>query len=412
MDRRLFLLSSLAGLADPVSPIPTSQPSGPVTQSGDAAFDAWSQDFVSRAAAAGWPEAVLRRELKDLTPDPRVIQSDRGQPEFVRPMGDYMRAAVSPTRIALGLQKEGALAPWPATIEQRFGVDRNILTGVWGLESDFGAVQGDMDVVRCLATLAADGRRQGWAEGELFAALRIIATNQAPREKLKGSWAGAMGQTQLEPSVFLRRGVDIDGDGRIDIWGSSPDALGAAAGILQAAGWALGQSWAREVTAPPGFDYGLTEGPKNPPAWWSALGVKRADGQAWSAADVDALCQMIAPAGAKGPAFLLFPNHFAIRVYNNATSYALAVGLIADGVAGAPALTVPWPEEQPLSRDQRLGAQTALKALGFDVGEPDGVIGVKTRAALRAWQAARGLVADGHLTVELSQQLVHEASSR
>ncbi len=193
---------------------------------------------------------------------------------------------------------------------------------------------------------------------------------------------------------------------------SAPDALGSAANILAQAGWVTGAGWAREVLLPPAFDYALAEGPRELPSWWGDKGVVRADGAAWSAIDAASPCGLIVPAGATGPAFLVLPNHFVIRAYNNSTSYALAVGLIADGVAGAGALKVPWPVEQPLSRAEREGAQRALAALGHDAGEIDGVIGLKTRAALRAWQAERKLPADGHLTPALAAQLQAEAAGR
>ncbi len=411
MDRRLFLLSGLAGAADPKALVRAAADPAPVTDSGDPAFDAWAQDFVARAVGAGWSEALLRAQFAGLAPDPKVIAADHRQPEFSRPVGDYMRAAVSPGRIQTGKQKAAEQAAWLDRIVGRFGVNPDILVAIWGVESGFGAVQGDFDVIRSLATLAADGRRRAWAEGELFAALRIVGAGLATRAALKGSWAGAMGQTQLEPGEFLVRAQDIDGDGRADIWGSSADALGSTADILNAAGWVRGASWAHEAVLPPAFDYGLTEGPRHPPAWWAALGVRRADGQAWSAADAGQDCQLVAPAGAGGPAFLLFPNHFVIRAYNNSTSYALAVGLIADGVAGAPPLTVAWPKEAPISLEDRQGAQKALAALGFDPGAPDGLIGTRTRASLRGWQAARGLVADGHLTVDLAGRLQQEAAA-
>lgn len=409
IDRRMFLLASLAGLASP-APAPQGFSGDAVTRSGDDQFDAWSRGFVARAVAAGWPEALLRRELEGLTPDAEVIAADRRQPEFTRPVGDYIASAASPDRVAEGQAELKALAGPLDAIESRYQVDRHVLVAVWGLESAFGTIQGDHDVVRSLATLAADGRRRDWAEAELFAALRIIATGLAARAQLKGSWAGALGQTQFMPSSYLRLAVDADGDGKADIWASAADALGSAANLLHDAGWTAGQDWAREVRLPAsGFDYGQSEEAARAPGDWAARGVTRADGRPWPEADASTPAVLLLPAGAAGPAFLAFPNHFVIRRYNNSVSYALAVGLLADALMGRPPLLAAWPQEQPLSRDQQLAAQSALKALGFDPGEPDGVFGTRSRAALKAWQQARGLPADGHLTVELSARLGVEA---
>jgi lytic murein transglycosylase len=289
-------------------------------------------------------------------------------------------------------------------------VPREILLGVWALESGFGAIQGDYDTVRSLATLAAQGRRRAWAEGELIATLRIIQSGEWPRSRLRGSWAGAMGETQFIPSTFLSTAVDEDGDGRRDIWNSSADALASAANLLAKAGWVRGQSWAREVTVPAGFDYSLTEGPRETPGWWAEKGVKRADGLPWNDADAAAQAQLVAPAGANGPLFLLFPNHFAIRKYNNSLAYALGVGLLADRFSGGGQLGRAWPAETPLSLVDRMTAQRALAALGFDPGAADGVVGMNTRSALRAWQKARGLTADGYLSIDMVQRLSAEAS--
>jgi hypothetical protein len=202
----------------------------------------------------------------------------------------------------------------------------------------------------------------------------------------------------------------MDGDGKRDIWGDSADALASAANLLAKGGWVRGQSWAREVTVPPGFDYSLTEGPRETPTWWAEQGVKRADGLPWNDIDATAQAQLVAPAGANGPLFLLFPNHFAIRKYNNSLAYALGVGMLADRFTGGGQLARAWPAETPLSLVDRMTAQRALAALGFNPGAADGVVGLNTRSALRAWQKARGLTADGYLSIDMVQRLSAEAS--
>lgn len=430
MMRRRYLLALyvLAGCASPQRPLPpdiapepppaeapapapapSPAPSvTPPTASGDMIFDAWAADFQGRALAAGIRPDVLQREMAGLTPDPRVAALDSRQPEFSRPVSAYLKGVVTADRADVGQRRRADVTEFPA-IEERYGVPREILIGIWALESSFGAIQGDMDVIRSVATLAAQGRRRAWAEGELIAALKIIQSGEHPRSRLKGSWAGAMGQTQFIPSTFLSTAVDFDGDGRRDIWGSRADALASAANLLAKGGWVRGQSWAREVTVPEGFDYSLTEGPRLTPVEWAARGVVRADGQPWAEADQQAQAQLVAPAGAKGPLFLLFPNHFAIRKYNNSLAYALGVGMLADSFLGSGGVVRPWPQEQPLALVDRMTAQRALNALGFNAGTPDGVVGMNTRTALRAWQKARGLVADGYLSPEMVQKLKAEA---
>lgn len=397
---------SPAAPATTVAPPPVSVT--PPTVSGDQVFDAWAAEFQPRALAAGISPEIFAREMAGLTPNPRVATLDSGQPEFSKPVSAYIRGVIGADRVAMG-QRRMDSTPELAAIEDRFGVQREILLGVWAMESGFGATQGDFDVIRAFATLAAQGRRRAFAEGELIAALRIIQSGEQPRERLRGSWAGAMGQTQFIPSMYLSTAVDMDGDGRRDIWGSAADSLASAANLLARAGWVRGQSWAREVTVPAGFDYGLVEGPRLPPAAWAQLDVVRADGLPWSAADETAPAQLIAPAGAGGPLFLAFPNHFVIRQYNNSLAYALGVGLLADRFTGAPPLVTPWPVETPLSLADRMTAQRALIALGYDVGGADGVIGLKTRAALRTWQKARNLVADGYLSADMVQRLKADA---
>ena len=373
-------------------------------------FDAWASGFYGRAVAAGISPALLQREFEGLTPDPRVGGLDNRQPEFSKPLSDYIRSTVTETRVAIGTQKS-ALAPQLPAIEQRYGVPKEILEAIWGMESGFGAIQGDFDVVRAMATLAAQGRRREFAEAQLIAALELIGSGELSRSRLRGSWAGAMGQTQFIPTTFVANAVDGDGDGRRDIWGSPADALASAANLLRREGWTPGQGWAAEVIARPGFDYSATEGPRKTPAEWEALGVRRADGRSWPAADAASQAQLVAPTGASGPLFLLFPNHFVIRKYNNSVAYALAVGLLADRFAGRPGLARPWPQETPLSLVDRMTAQRALASLGFDPGSPDGLVGLKTREALRAWQKARGLVADGYLSPEMIRRLKAETAA-
>jgi lytic murein transglycosylase len=322
----------------------------------------------------------------------------------VKPISDYIRAATSPAREAEGrsLRLE---YPWMNTLEPRYGVPPEVLIAIWAQESGFGKVQGSYDVVSAFATLAYDGRRRDWAEDQLIDALTIIRDKGIPRTRLKGSWAGAMGQTQFIPGAYLEYGQDADHDGKIDIWNDPADALSTAANHLAKQGWQRGQDWAVEVEVPAGFDYSISESEKHAPAWWTAHGVRRADGRPWPAADQTAEAMLLAPAGANGPLFLAFPNHFVIRKYNNSIAYALSIGLMADAIRGAPPLHTPWPHEVPLSRAQRFQVQVSLDRLGYPVGLPDGQIGAQTRAALRAWEKKNGMVADGYLTPEVAARL-------
>ena len=412
MHRRVFL--TLAGAACASSAIaepppaslapPTLRPSDLLGASGDANFLAWLNDFYAREIAAGWSRTVLDHELSGLSPDPRVTAQDATQPEFAVPVSDYVNRQITAAVIVEARRKRDAVAALPQ-IEKAYGVPADILVSIWRMESAFGVSQGDFDVVRSFATLAAAGRRRAWAESEIDACLKIISTGAATRGRLRGSWAGAMGQTQILPSTFLSTAVAADGAGKPDIWGSPADALASAASLLAKSGWARGQGWAREVKLPKGFDLSLTEGPREVPSWWEDKGVRRADGRPWPAVESAAAAQLLLPSGAAGPAFLALQNHFTIRAYNNSLAYALSVGLLADRVGGAPPLVAAWPHETPLSLTDRLEAQTALAKLGFNPGATDGVVGFGTRQALRAWQKARGLPADGYLSPDMVKRL-------
>ena len=389
----------------PSAPAPAPTPPTPAASGVDqAGFEGWKQGFLNRHGGAR--RAAYERELAGLTPDPSVIRLDRNQPEFSRPAGAYIQNAVTPTRIAQGRERTDRV-PW--SVVQRYGVPSEILVAIWAQESAFGQVQGDNDVIRSLATLAYDGRRRDWAEAQLKDALDIVIDGRRSRAGLKGSWAGAMGQTQFMPDNYLRLGVDETGDGKVDIWGSDADALASAANLLSQAGWKPGQSWGYEVRLPSNFDYSEAEGPRHPWSYWAARGVTLAQGGAPNAAEAREEATILLPQGARGPAFLALPNHYVIRRYNNSVSYALAIGLTADGIRGRPGLVATWPDDGPLSRDQRIGAQRALTAMGYDTRGIDGVIGANTRAALRRWQMATGRLADGYLTAELADELIRRA---
>lgn len=392
----------------PVQPAPSEpapMPAAPVADTGAMSFDAWRTAFIAKAAAKGFDPLFVTNVLAGVQPLASVTAADSMQPEFSRPISTYMRTAVSAARAAAARARLAANPDVPAIV-RTYGVPSEILGGVWTMESDLGRVQGDTDTVTALATLAWEGRRRALFEDELMAALTILQKGDIPRATLKGSWAGAMGQTQFEPSSYLSMGVDGDHDGKVDIWNSDSDALASTANLLAKAGWKPGEEWAVEVVLPVGFDDYLAETQKMTPAQWAALGVKRADGGGWTPGEAAEPATLLLPSGAKGPAFLALPNHYVIRKYNNSTAYALAVGLIADAIAGKPPLVTPWPVEPPLSLDQRRKSQMALKAAGFDPGAIDGVIGVGTRQALRDWQRANHMAADGYLSADLADRFV------
>ncbi len=421
MDRRLFLFSS-AGFAVAPQPYQPGDLGGAspddamtTTPAVDPAFEAWKESFIPKAVAQGWSEAQVRAELNGLTPDPHVIALDGKQPELSRPISDYLASAVSANRIAQGQTKMGENAAVITPLVDHYGVPGEIIVAIWGIESSFGSIQGSNDVIRSLATLAAQGRRRAFAEGQLLAALRIVFSGEATRGQLRGSWAGAMGQTQFTPDDYLSFAVDGDGDGRRDIWGSSADALASTANFLaRKAAWRAEESWAREVVVPQTaggrpFDYSLVEDVARHPSEWAALGVRSPDGRPARPADENEVAKLLMPMGWQGPGFLAFPNHYAIRAYNNSTSYALAVGLLADRIGGAGPLVQSWPSDQPTTLNDRINAQRALAQLGFDPGGIDGAIGAGTRKAAKLWQASQGLPADGYLSAALMQRLKAQA---
>lgn len=421
MHRRAFLSTALGSAVVPALPqVPYTSlgalPGGArVGEAGVTAadFQAWLAGFRAKATAQGLPADFLALELAGLSPAPEVVAADAHQPEFSKPISDYLASAVSAGQVSGGRAKRNSTSAWLDPSAVRYGVAAEVLVAIWGMESAYGRVQGDHDVVRAFATLAAQGRRRDWAESQLVSTLKLIAAGTATREELRGSWAGAMGQTQFTPQDYAAYGADGDGDGHVDIWNSAPDALASSANFLRRkAAWRTGQGWAREVAVPrAGFDYALADADAKPWAHWRALGVVTADGGALRPADQAEPARLLLPMGRLGPGFLAWPNHYAIRAYNNSVSYALAVGLLADRVGGGGPLVQPWPADRPTTQADRAAAQGALLKAGFDPGTIDGVLGAGARRAARGWQQARGLPADGWLSYDLVQRLKAEGAS-
>ncbi|WP_370600645.1 lytic murein transglycosylase [Pseudomonas nitroreducens] len=383
---------------------PQGTPGTPFATQPTQSFAQWRDDFRSQAMAAGISAHTFDTAFAGIEPDDSVITADRSQPEFTRPIWQYLEGAVSAARVRNGqdrlLQNTDALQ----RIDSTYGVDREAVMAIWGMESNFGQQMGSKNVIRSLATLAYEGRRPEFGRDQLIAALQILQHGDVPASKMIGSWAGAMGQTQFIPTTYNRYAVDFDGDGRRDIWGSSSDALASTANYLHASGWQRGQTWGFEVSLPQGFDYAEADmGIRKPIAEWQRLGVRPVSANQPIAATNASL---LLPAGHRGPAFLVTDNFRAILKYNNSTSYALAVGLLADSFKGGGQLAGQWPvDEAPLSRSERIELQQKLMDRGFNPGSVDGIIGANTRQAIRAFQKTISWPADGYPTQALLDRL-------
>jgi membrane-bound lytic murein transglycosylase B len=390
-------------VSQPTAKAPAAPVAAPVVMPA-ISFSAWRDGFRREALANGIDAATFDRAFAGITPDPSVITADRSQPEFTRPVWEYLEGAISPYRVRKG---QALLAEHAATldgIEQRFGVDRETLVAIWGMESSFGQFMGDKSVIRSLATLAYEGRRPAFAQAQLLAALDILQHGDIQPASMLGSWAGAMGQTQFIPTTYNSHAVDFDGDGRRDIWNSSADALASAAHYLQASGWRKGRPAALQVQLPQGFDYAMADADiRKPLEQWQAMGVQtglQAAGLAGESA------YLLLPAGHRGPAFLVLDNFRAILKYNNSSSYALAVSLLGERFDGRGELVGSWPrDERPLSRSERVELQESLAAAGYSPGAADGIIGANTRKAIRGFQQRLGWPADGFPTQKLLENL-------
>ena len=367
-------------------------------------FDAWVSSFRQRASARGVSRQVLDEAFDRATFQPRIIELDRRQPEFTRAIWGYLDSAVSDTRVRQGRDKLATHDAIGRQVEQHYGVPRTIIGAIWGVESNYGSNFGSYETIDALATLGYDGRRTRFAEEQLYAALEILANGDIDRDRMRGSWAGAMGHTQFIPTSFNAYAVDEDGDGRRDIWNSIADVMGSTANYLKSNGWQRGSTWGREVVLPPNFDYARAElDTRRSTEAWRAAGVRAVDTRGLPAFES---ASIIAPAGAHGPAFMIGPNFRTILRYNNATSYALAVGLLSDRLAGQPGVQGDWPRTlASLSRTEIREMQRLLNRLGHGTGTPDGIMGPNTRAGLRAFQRANSMTADGYPTHELLRRI-------
>lgn len=400
-------------LAAALIPAWAGQTQPPVMPSAqDLKFQAFIRDERAVALAAGIKPAIYDAATANIHRNQRVEDLNLNQPEFSRPVWLYLDSAVSDKRVSDGQLGLAANLQTLSSIEAKYGVPREVVVSIWGNESDFGHGHEPFNMFEALATLAYDGPRAEYAKPEFLAALKIMQQQKFDPTIMTASWAGAFGQTQFTPTTFLAHAVDGDHDGVIDMWHSTADALASAANVLADAGWQRGNVWGYEVRLPAGFAYDQADvDTVKPVAEWRKLGVTKVSGAALPSSLENAA--IFLPAGARGPAFLVFDNFKVVLKYNNATSYALAVSLLADRLKGRGPVQAPWPrDEQPLTRDERIAFQTYLAKLGYDIGNIDGVLGRKARAALRNWQKAHAIAADGFPTEDLLTRVAVDAQAK
>ncbi|MCK7598859.1 lytic murein transglycosylase [Microbulbifer sp. CAU 1566] len=372
----------------------------------DAGFEKWKQEFRKTAMKEGITAETFDRAFKGIdSPDQWVLDKASFQPEFTAPAWQYFDNRITKYAVQRGRAKKKELQPWLDKIEKQSGVNPNILLAIWSMESSFGAILDNQtvmrSVVRSLATLAyADPKRKKFGTSQLLAALKILQSGDIDESHLTGSWAGAMGHTQFIPTSYQAYAVDMDGDGKRDIWNSVPDALATAANLLKKNGWVSGQTWGYEVTIP---DRKLPAG-KLKISEWEKLGVKRVGGKAFPRPDD--VAELKVPAGRGGPAFLMLKNFFVIKRYNNSDRYAAAVGILGDQIGGAAPLAKDW--KRPFTRldhDEVVELQTKLKEKGFYDGEIDGKAGGGTRKAILKFEESAGVELQGFPSKEVLELL-------
>ncbi|QDC07774.1 lytic murein transglycosylase [Oceanicola sp. D3] len=377
----------------------------PVVEVANQAFERWIEAFKAKARAEGIDAALLERAFEGITYNTTVIQRDRNQNEFTKTIWDYLDTAASDLRRDNGQKALAREMKTLTAIEAEYGVPKEIVTAIWGLESAYGTFKGETDIVEALATLGFDGRRGEFFEAQLMAAFQILQAGDTDPRGMTGSWAGAMGHTQFIPTSYLAHAVDFTGDGKRDIWGDDPtDALASTAAYLADAGWVTGMPWGMEVVLPEGFDYEIAgEHVEKFAAEWNALGVRDIEG---NELPDHGPASIRLPGGAKGAAFLTYGNFMVLERYNTADAYVIAVGHLADLIGGGKRIQSGWPrEDRALTLPEREELQTRLEAAGFDPGGVDGKIGPKTLAAVRAYQKSIGVTPDGYASLHILQKL-------
>ncbi len=396
--------SSTGSTAPPLAADSGAAHPEPAADQSPLSFPDWLAGVRAEALRQGLSAATIDRAFAHVRLLDRVLQLDSTQPEFARPVWSYLDSEVNDQRVHQGHERLTANANLLARVSKEFGVPAEILVAFWGIESDYGRDCGNFSVVDALATLAYRSRRPAFFRGELLAALHILDKGDIPLEQMRGSWAGAMGQTQFIPTIFLQHAVDYDHDGHRDIWNSLPDILASTAHFVAGIGWRPHESWGQEVRLPGDFPWDQAELTiTKPVSEWVRLGVKPVRGPALAG---DSPASILVPAGHTGPAFLVRENFRVIMRYNPSVSYALSVALLADRMTGGAPITASWPrQEAALNRAERIELQQRLAALGLNPGVPDSLIGPATRIAVRSFQKTIGEVPDGFVTKHLLDAL-------
>jgi membrane-bound lytic murein transglycosylase B len=368
-----------------------------VSQAANAEWDACIDNLRATAVSQGISNTTVNLVFADIKELPRVIQHDRSQPEFTQTFTQYYQQRVTDFRVTQGRNLRSTHAPLLSRIQDLTGVPPQYLVAFWGLETNFGKYFGKLSIPSALATLACDSRRSAFFTSELLATLQIVDAGDIAADELLGSWAGAIGHMQFMPTTYLQHAIDGDGDGKKDLLGSIPDALTSGAWYLSNMGWQAGYRWGREVQLPANFDYSVTGSDQwRPLREWAEMGVSDSFGEPLSSEELSSA--LLLPSGHRGPAFLVYPNFRVIMRWNRSEYYALAVGRLADRIAGAGRLDTPLLAiaDARFSTQAFIDLQAGLNKLGFEAGKPDGVLGPATRLAIRSFQQQHGQIADGY----------------